>query len=580
MAHCSTTERSWLAPAGLALLSVVLFLFPLLLRMPLCDPDEGLHAAIAQEMVERGDWITPRLLGVPFRDKPILYFWAEAASLACFGTNEAAVRLPGLLLAILGVVTTGMIGARLYDRRVGFVSAAFYATMIAPAALAQAPVHDVALVPLVNLAVLGFWEAQRAPTWGRRLLYSLKIGAALGLAGLAKGLAGVAVVGVAYCGYLLVLWTTDAYRHIRGRAPPAAADASPRVLPTLAVGVVALLVGVALAAVWYAAREARDPGYLRYFFIDRHVKGFATSTQFHHGAPFWYYLPVVLLGGLPWIAYLPAAAGDAWARRRLERSTLLLVAWLVGGLLFFTAARSKLVTYVWPLFPPVAVLAAVPWSRILTGALGDSARRDLLRTLRFSCWTGPLALPAVVLTTQAIFHIAISPLAWTFTLLAAGTAAIPLWFARSGRFAHCLTAAFFAVAVQFVVLMTIVTAPVARQFSACDLAAHYNARQEFPRQLVLVEERLGSLIFYLDKSLRLFLRPGQICAWRANEVRHWPRPMDQAELVVAEQRAKTLAKYLDLDGLPKQQAGRWSVYDAADVIPRLLVAKAKQHSAR
>lgn len=580
MAHSSAVERRWHASLGLALLCGVLFLFPLLLRIPLCDPDEGLHASIAQEMVERGDWITPRLMGVSFRDKPILYFWAEAASLACFGMNEAAVRLPGALLAILGVLTTGMIGARLYDRRVGFLSAAFYATMIVPAALAQSPVHDVALVPLVNLALLGFWEAEHAPTWGRRLFDSVKIGAALGLAGLAKGLSGVAVVGVAYCVYLLAIWTPDAYRRIRGRAPASAAEPPPRVLPTLSVGVIALLVGVAVAAAWYAAREARDPGYLRYFFVDRHVKGFATSTQFHHGAPSWYYLPVLLLGGLPWIAYLPAAVRDAWARWRVERSTLLLAAWLLGGLLFFTTARSKLVTYVWPLFPAVAVLAAVPWSRLLTGSLGDAARRDLVRTLRFSSWTGPLVLPAAVLTAQWVFHIEISPLAWAFTLLTALATMAPLWFMRSGRFAHCFVAAFAAVAVQFVVLMTFVTTPVAVQFSARDLAAYYNARQELPHQLVLVEERLGSLVFYLDKSLRLFLRPEQICLWRASEVRHWPRPTDQAELVVAEQRAKKVAQYLDLDGLPRQQAGRWTVYDAADVIPRLLVAKAKQHSSR
>ena len=83
----------------LALLAIVIaavmFVFPLFVPFPLLDPDEGLHASIAQEMVERGDWITPRFLGQPFFDKPILYFWIQAVSLRLFGSNEAAVRLPG-----------------------------------------------------------------------------------------------------------------------------------------------------------------------------------------------------------------------------------------------------------------------------------------------------------------------------------------------------------------------------------------------------------------------------------------------------------------------------------------------------
>ena len=74
------------------------------------DPDEGLHASIAQEMADGGDWLVPRLMGKPFLDKPILYFWAEAASLRLFGMSEAAVRLPGLLFGLLGMIARGWPG--------------------------------------------------------------------------------------------------------------------------------------------------------------------------------------------------------------------------------------------------------------------------------------------------------------------------------------------------------------------------------------------------------------------------------------------------------------------------------------
>src|SRR6185295_17800154 len=91
----------------LGVIVAVLYVAPLLLDAPLTDPDEGLHAAISQEMVERGDLIVPRFLGRAFPDKPILFFWAQAASMRLFGMNTAAARLPGMVFAVLGIVTTG-----------------------------------------------------------------------------------------------------------------------------------------------------------------------------------------------------------------------------------------------------------------------------------------------------------------------------------------------------------------------------------------------------------------------------------------------------------------------------------------
>ena len=84
-------------------IAALLYLTPLLLDAPLTDPDEGRHAAISQEMIERGDFVVPRLFGSPFLDKPILFFWAQLASIKAFGMNTAAARLPGMLFALLGL---------------------------------------------------------------------------------------------------------------------------------------------------------------------------------------------------------------------------------------------------------------------------------------------------------------------------------------------------------------------------------------------------------------------------------------------------------------------------------------------
>src|SRR5580704_2371235 len=159
------TNENWKAGlTGLVLLAALGLICPLLAapRIPLVDPIEGLHASIAQEMVDRGDWIVPRQLQEPFLDKPILYYWAIAASLKLFGMSEASVRLPGLLFGLLGTLTTAMVGYRLLGRRTGLIAGVFYSAMVLPLALVQQPAHDVALVPWVNLALLCFWESEGA----------------------------------------------------------------------------------------------------------------------------------------------------------------------------------------------------------------------------------------------------------------------------------------------------------------------------------------------------------------------------------------------------------------------------------
>ena len=168
-----STWRSW-APLAVAI-ALVMFVVPLGIDFPLLDPDEGLHAGIAQEMVERGDWITPRFLGEPFLDKPILYFWAEAASLRLFGFGEAAVRLPGLMFGLLGALSTGLLAWRMFGASTGWIAGILYATTILPTALAQAASHDVALIPWINLALLSLWESGKEPN------SPLKKGATAGL---------------------------------------------------------------------------------------------------------------------------------------------------------------------------------------------------------------------------------------------------------------------------------------------------------------------------------------------------------------------------------------------------------------
>jgi 4-amino-4-deoxy-L-arabinose transferase-like glycosyltransferase len=320
-------------------MTAVLYVAPLFLGAPLTDPDEGLHAVISQEMVERGDVIVPRFLGQPFLDKPILFFWAQAASLRLFGMSTAAARLPGIIFALLGVATTGWLARTLAEDDaghvaqpdIGWMAATCYATMVLPFLLAQAPVHDIALVPFTNLAIGFLWRSGQ--TTGTAFRESLLAALCLGVSILAKGLEGLAIVGLGYGLYLIFV------RAVTWRV--------------ILRGALVVAIALAVAAPWYLAMNAREPGYLHYYFFERHLLGFATDTQRHSGQRWWFYLPLVAAGGLPWLVLVRSRHVLGWT-------------WLVGAVALLTIASSKAVTYILPAMPAIAVLAALsaPTSRV------------------------------------------------------------------------------------------------------------------------------------------------------------------------------------------------------------------------
>jgi len=559
------TNDSW--KAGLLILILLAglgVLCPLLIApsIPLVDPDEGLHASIAQQMVESGDWIVPRLMDEPFLDKPILYFWAIAASLKTFGMSEAAVRLPGLFFGMLGTLTTAAVAWRILGCRIAVIAGMFYASMILPLALVQVPTHDVALVPWINLALLCFWESEcdgslRAWAW------TGAAGAVLGLAILTKGLAGVALVGIAYGGYLLVS------RRLRGIHCFRAA--------------LALTVAAIIGSSWYVAVEQSNPGYLRYYFFDRHVLGFLTHSQPHGLAPWWYYFPILIVGGIPWIGYLPVLIRDAVQRCRKgipavtdsrgNRPLLLLACWFVGCTLFLTVSRSKLVTYIWPVFPAVAILTAVVWARKIDGVLSDGARRWMGRIVWFTCLMGPLGLPVTLAVTEIALPMRFPPLTWAVATAAALTSLAPLWSWLRGSDRLTLALAATTVSGQLIVLLWCALPQVAWGLSGRDLADYLNRTRELPSRMLMTQERVGSVVFYLDRDLRSQLRAGQISNQDIDDPLPMPSMETQEWVVIPERHLHTALNDYDLSSLPYEQAGRFRVYQRNDVEPRVLIGQ-------
>ena len=544
--------------ASLFLLGVALFIFPLTLHHPLIDPDEGLHAAIAQEMVERGDYITPRFLGKPFPDKPVFFFWAMAGSLRVLGFSEPAVRAPGLAFGLLGAITTGLLAGTILGRRGGWLAGIFYATLALPIGVMQMPVHDLALVPFTNGALLAFWRAARSPRAVAVLAWSLAAGGCLGLAMVTKGLSGVAIVGLAHATVCLL----------------------ERRLSVVVVlgGVLALALAAAVAAPSFLAMEHAQPGYLKYYLFERHVLGAVTTTQRHGRAVWHYYLPVVLGGGLPWILYAPfslarlrSRARDNATDQRFGDATRLGWSLLLTGTLFLSLAKSKLLTYALPVFPAIAVLAAVAWLAWLERG-GQHPSRWFARMRVVQAGIGAMILPAALVFAPAKFPVPHVAWMWVVALTIAGG----WWTAarlaarrpdRAAALGATLTAATIAVS------LAILVPPVATITTARDLAEAINRSAQFPPELWMVEQRPGSLVFYLDPALRRGLTADRVLHLSSPQVpEHEPVPGTLVAVTVGD--SPRLARYVPLEGQPFELAGHYRIYDGE----RLLHADVPLHT--
>jgi len=465
-----------------ALLALALVVAPLVASAPLFDPDEGLHAAIAQEMNARGDYVTPTFLGEPFLDKPILFFWAEALSLRVIGHNEAAVRIPPLLFGLFGMIAVAALGRALFDETAGLAAGIAYGTMLLPLGVSEVAVHDIGLVGFMCIACWCMWRIAEpsasvastsvastsvASAFRRKSVLVVLAGVCLGLSILTKGLVGVVFTGI-FAACLAV------YR-------PAAIV---RLAIALAIaGAIALLV----AAPWYIAMERAHPGYLHYYFVERHLQGYLTATQRHAGRPFWYYLPILLGGALPWTPYLFVAAASA--RRHPLR--VVVWSWFGIGLIFLSIGESKLVTYALPLFPALAIVAGE--------YVAIKPRRSAL-----AVQIAALALlPAAgLLLMRWKYGGSVDAMLWILVGVMGVLTILPGLRARASNDASESLVWIAAMSACALAGLMVVSPRAAEWMTSRDLAAVLNRGGVLPSRVSVLDERIGSLVFYLDPPLR------------------------------------------------------------------------------
>jgi 4-amino-4-deoxy-L-arabinose transferase len=319
------------------LLIVVIALSIHLGGFPLLDPDEGRNAEVGREMAATNDYVMPRLDGLPYLDKPIVYFAAEAAAMEVLGPTEVAARLPAFLFTIAGAAFLWWFAKRVWGIDEAFIAAiVFLATPLA-VAFSRTVIFDAALALFITMATAFFYLAceERARKW------SALAWLAIGLGVITKGPVAIALP-------LLVAIPYAIWRK-RFRA-------------LWSWGGVALFVIAVAPWVWAVSRVI--PDFLHYVLVTETAQRLATKALKRTGPP-WYFIPYLLAGALPWSIVL---LGSPRAIDRRDRSTIYLLLWIAIPFIFFSISQSKRPQYILPLMAPVALLVARIWQNARIGS--------------------------------------------------------------------------------------------------------------------------------------------------------------------------------------------------------------------
>jgi len=319
---------------------VVLFLIPLLLYLvplpftPLMEPDEGRYSAIPSAMNATGDYVTPRLKAVVYFEKPPLVYWATAVAFRIFGENAFSSRLFAALSAWGCILLVYRMGLFFHDARTGLYAAAVLTTFLYHVAIGRINILDMPLAFFVCMAIWSGFHCFAGAKQKKGWLYLLYLFSALAF--LAKGL-----IGIAFPFGVVVIWLL-----ISGRWREIFALFSP----------IGILIFSAVSLPWLILVQQQNPDFFRFFFIQEHLLRYATRMHDCY-QPFYFYLPIILAGTLPWCAFLPEAIrgvgkGEKWFGSVEKR---LLLTWFGLIFLFFSISSSKLIPYIAPVFIPVAL---------------------------------------------------------------------------------------------------------------------------------------------------------------------------------------------------------------------------------
>jgi 4-amino-4-deoxy-L-arabinose transferase-like glycosyltransferase len=348
----------------------------------LLHPDEGRYAEIAREMVLSGDWITPRLNGLKYFEKPPLQYWMTALAYQAFGVHAWTARLWTTLSTLLATLFVGYVGTRLGGRSFGLIASACLAGSIGYVIGGHVLTLDGGLTAMLAITFGAFVLAQQedcGPDTRRMWMWLAWV--AMAGAVLTKGLIGILIPGASLVLYSLVTRDLVPWRRLHLRS--------------------GLAIFLLIAVPWFLAVSRANPEFARFFFIHEHFTRFM-STEHHRAKAWWFFMPVLIVGGMPWMLPLLLRLKAAWREGAEGKASFswqrFAIVWAGFVFVFFSASGSKLPLYILPLLPPLALVAA--WT--------------ILHTDRRTLWRWLLVLPLLTMLLLAAMTVAYEPLVQHF----------------------------------------------------------------------------------------------------------------------------------------------------------------------
>lgn len=308
--------------------------------------DEGRYSEIPRIMAQSGDWVTPRLNGIKYFEKPPLQYWTTAAAYKVFGEHQWTARIWPAVTGFAGLLLIFVAGARIYGAAAGFYAALVLGSSLLYSGMAHILTLDMGLAFFMAMAMVGVLlglDARSSAVTQRRWMHVAAAGCALAV--LSKGLIGIVLPGAVVVLYMLVKRDFGLLRRLH-----------------LITGG---LLFFAISAPWFVAVSLANPEFPHFFFIHEHFQRY-TSTVHQRYQPWYYFIPILLLGILPWLLTLFDAVIAAVKRPRSRAfdPTLFLLIWAGFIFVFFSASGSKLPSYILPIFPALALLTGARLAEI------------------------------------------------------------------------------------------------------------------------------------------------------------------------------------------------------------------------
>lgn len=314
----------------------LIYLVPLNLRA-LWMPDETRYAEISREMLQRGDWIVPHFLGLRYFEKPDAGYWVNNLGQMIFGHSNFAVRFGSVFsIALSALLVLWLANLMWSNRQKSYTAVLIFISCTLVFSIGTYSVLDPMITLWMNAAMLCSYYCLRATGTRQKALSWIALGLACGMGFMTKGFLALAVPVIAV---LPIIWREKRFKTLLGWGP------------------LAIVVALIFSLPWVIAIGEREPDFWRYFFWVEHIQRFAEKNA-QHSAPFWYYIPVLCLGTLPWLGLLPGALIAGWKKRAIRPELFFLLSWAIMPLIFFSIAKGKLPTYILPCFAPLALLMA------------------------------------------------------------------------------------------------------------------------------------------------------------------------------------------------------------------------------